>query len=92
MSQTKVTDFSHKGMILTASMYIPLIEDKDQNLYLNGAPEHPTNRRYPLDTYSPKYQELHGTLRDQDQVIWEDQEVLTRSRPPARPSLLARPR
>ena len=56
-----------------------------------GAQEHPTNRRYPLDTYCPKYQEHHGTPRDQDQDIWQDQEVLARSRPPARPSLLARP-
>ena len=40
---------------------------------------HPTNQRYPLDTYHSKYQEYHGTPRDQDQDIWQDQEVLTRS-------------
>ena len=44
----------------------------------NRAQEHPTNRRYPLDTFRPKYQEHHGTLREQDQDIWQDQEVSTR--------------
>ncbi len=43
-----------------------------------GAVEHPTNRWYPLDTYHPKYQEHHGTPRDQDQDIWQEQEVMTR--------------
>ena len=51
-----------------------------------GAQEHPANRRYPLDAYCPKYQEHNGTPRDQDQDIWQDQEVLARSRPPAKPS------
>ncbi len=44
----------------------------------NGAQEHPTNQRYPLDTYCPKYQEHHGTLSEQVQDIWQDQEVSTR--------------
>ena len=43
----------------------------------NGAQEYPTNRRYPLDTYHPKYQEHHGTPSDQDLDTWQDQEVLT---------------
>ncbi len=35
----------------------------------------PTNQRYPVDTYCPKYQEYHGSPRKQDQDVrrsWQD--------------------